>query len=538
MMSAPKIRKAGRLKSGFAALLLALSASAAGFAAGDASAQTVIAVPHSGLRILDPIITTAHIVRNHGYMIYDTLLALDSSFTPRPQMAEYTISDDKLTYTFKLRDGLKWHDGTPVTAEDCVASLQRWGKRDTSGQVLFDKTESLTAADDKTIVLKLKEPFNYVLDVLAKPSSVVPFMMPKRIAETPADTAITEHIGSGPFKFVESEYQPGVKAVYEKFADYIPRTEPADWFSGGKVVKVDRVEWVSMPDAQTAINALQSGEIDYMETPPVDLLPLLEGNDELTVKVLNTLGSQTMGRMNFLYPPFDNKKIRQAAMKAMNQKDVLDALIGNADYYQICGAVFGCGTPLGSETGAESLIGKGDMEGAKALLKEAGYDGTPVVILQPTDVVTVKAQPVVAAAALREAGFNVELQPMDWQTLVTRRASQKPVAEGGWNLFFTNWIVPEIMTPLNNPMLNGRGTSGFFGWPTDPKLEELRAKYVAAASPEEQKTAAGELQAHAMDEVNYIPLGQYKNPSAWRNELSGFLESPVPLFWNIEKKED
>jgi peptide/nickel transport system substrate-binding protein len=178
------------------------------------------------------------------------------------------------------------------------------------------------------------------------------------------------------------------------------------------------------------------------------------------------------------------------------------------------------------------------VEGANALLKEAGYDGTPVVILQPTDVTTTKAQPVVAANALRAAGFNVELQPMDWQTVVTRRASQKPVAEGGWNMFFTNWIVPEIMTPLNNPMLNGRGKNGFFGWPTDPKLEELRAKYLAAKTPDEQKAAAGELQAHALDEVSYIPLGQYNVPSVWRNVVTGPLDAPVPVFWNIEKTEE
>ncbi|NTA13977.1 ABC transporter substrate-binding protein [Agrobacterium tumefaciens] len=529
-------REAGRLKSAAVAAVLTLTTALTGFASA-AFAKTLVAVPHSGLRILDPVITTAHIVRNHGYMVWDTLLSYDAELKVHPQMADYSISDDKMVYTFTLRDGLKWHDGTLVTAEDCVVSLQRWGKRDTSGQVMFDRTESLTATDEKTIVLMLKTPFPYVLDVLAKPSSIVPFMMPKRVAETPADTAITEIIGSGPFKFVQSEYQPGVKAVYEKFTDYVPRPEAANGLAGGKVVKVDRVEWVSMPDAQTAINAIQSGEIDYLEAPPVDLLPLVESNEELTVKKLQ-LGTQTMGRMNFLYPPFDNKKIRQAAMMAMSQKDVLDALIGNPDYYTICGSLFGCGTPLETEAGAEALTKGNGLDKAKALLKEAGYDGTPVVLMQPTDVVTIKGQPVVAAAALRAAGFNVDMQAMDWQTLVTRRASQKPPAEGGWNLFFTNWIVPEVMTPLNNPMLNGRGTQGFFGWPTDPKLEELRVKYIEAQSPEAQKVAATELQVHAMDEVNYVPLGQFNTPSVWRNELSGLLVSPIPIFWNIEKTEE
>jgi peptide/nickel transport system substrate-binding protein len=515
---------------------LAIAALALSATVGAVSAETLIAVPHSGLRVLDPILTTAHITRNHAYMIYDTLVGLDSSFKPQPQMADWTISPDKLVWTFKLRDGLKWHDGTPVTAEDCIASIKRWGSRDSSGQLLMERTASLVATDARTITLTLKEDFAYVLDVLAKPSSSAAFMMPKRIAQTPADTAITEHIGSGPFKFVTKEYQPGVKAVYEKFADYLPRKEPASWLAGGKVVKVDRVEWVTMPDSQTALNAIASGEIDYIEAPPPDLLPLVESNPELQVKLLATLGQQTMGRMNFLHPPFDNPKIRKAALLALRQKDFLEALVGSPKYYKVCGALFGCGTPFEDESGAATLIANGDVAAAKALLKEAGYDGTPIVLLHPTDVITVKTQPVVAAQLLRAAGFVVDLQPMDWQTLVTRRASQKPPAEGGWNMFFTNWIVPEIMTPLFNPMLSGRGKAGFVGWPDDPQLEKLRADFVAAKTPEAQKKAASAIQAHAMDVVNYVPLGEYKIPSVWRKETSGWLESPVPLFWNVVKK--
>src|ERR1700754_3391265 len=257
-----------------------------------AAGKTITAVMHSDLRFLDPIITTAYIQRDYGYMVYDTLLAMDSNFKIQPQMAEYKDSDDKLTYTFTLRDGLKWHDGTPVTAEDCVASLQRWGKRDGMGQKLMDFTASLEATDAKTITLKLKEPYGLVLESIGKPSSVVPFMMPKRVAETPADKAITEQIGSGPFKFVASEFQPGVKAVYEENKDYVPRKEPPSWASGGKVVKVDRVEWLTMADAQTAVNALQSGDVDFMENPSFDLLPLLAADKQLVVKTLSPLGFQ------------------------------------------------------------------------------------------------------------------------------------------------------------------------------------------------------------------------------------------------------
>src|SRR5215510_1837929 len=338
-----------------------------------AEAKTITAVMHSDLRILDPIITTAYIQRDYGYMVYDTLLAMDSDFKIRPQMADWKVSDDKLAYTFTLRDGLKWHDGTPVTAEDCVASLKRWGRKDNMGQKLMDFAASIEAADAKTIVLKLKEPYGLVLESIGKPSSYAPFMMPKRLAETPDGQQIPEQIGSGPFKFVKAEFQPGVKAVYEKNPDYVPRKEPASWTSGGKVVKVDRVEWITMPDGQTAVNSLQSGDIDFMENPPFDLIPVLEGNPDIKMQVLNTFGFQTLGRMNFLLPPFDNVKVRRAALLAIGQKDVLDALVGNAKYQEQCGAFFVCGTPLATDVDSGALAKNGNTEAAKKALAESGY---------------------------------------------------------------------------------------------------------------------------------------------------------------------
>src|SRR6202165_1478665 len=419
-------------------ILAVLALSAALRLQAIAAGKTLTAVMHSDLRVIDPGFTTAYITRDHGYMLYDTLLATDADFKIQPQMADWKVSDDKLTYTFTLRDGLKWHDGAPVTAEDCVASLKRWGKSDNMGQKLMDFTASIEATDARTVTLKLKEPYGLVLESIGKPSSYVPFMMPKRMAEPPPGQQIKEQIGSGPFKFVQSEFQPGVKAVYEKNKDYVPRKEPPSWTSGGKLVKVDRVEWITMPDAQTAVNALQSGDIDFMEIPPFDLLPALAANKELKVETLSKLGFQTIGRMNFLYPPFDNVKVRRAAFMAMNQKDVLDAMIGNPEYYKICGAVFICGTPLASDVGSESLVKGNGMAEAQKLLAESGYDGTPVVVLAPGDVVTLKAQPIVAAQLRRKAGLKVEVQAADWQTVVSRRASQKPPKEGGWNMFFTN----------------------------------------------------------------------------------------------------
>jgi peptide/nickel transport system substrate-binding protein len=525
------------IASNVALSVLALSAVLA--LSPPAHAKTITAVMHSDLRIIDPIFTTAYITRDHGYMVFDTLLATDSKFKVQPQMADWKVSDGKLTYTFTLREGLKWHDGAPVTAEDCVASLRRWAKIDAMGQKLMEFTENLDATDAKTITLKLKEPYGLVLESIGKPSSNVPFMMPKRLAETPSNQQIKEQIGSGPFKFVAAEFQPGVKAVYEKNKDYVPRKEAPDWTSGGKVVKVDRVEWITMSDAQTAVNALQSGDIDFVEAPPFDLLPVLAADKDLKVETLSKLGFQTVGRMNFLYPPFDNIKVRRAAFLAMNQKDVLDALVGNPDYYRICGAVFICDTPLATDIGSETLVKGNGMAAAQKLLAESGYDGTPVVLLAPGDVVTLKAQPIVAAQLLRKAGFKVDVQATDWQTVVSRRASQKPPKEGGWNIFFTNLTGADALNPVGLSQIGGRGKNGgWFGWPDSPGIEAMRDAFSRTSSPEEQKKIAAEIQRAVYDEVIYIPLGQFIGAAAWRKSLTGVLGGPAtPVFWNIDKSE-
>jgi peptide/nickel transport system substrate-binding protein len=522
-----------------AGLAIALTIALLPAVAAQAASKTLVAVMHSSLRVLDPIVTTAYISRDHGYMIYDTLLALDADLKVRPQMADWKISDDKLTYTFTLRDGLKWHDGLPVTAEDCVASLKRWGARDAMGQKLMNFTASIVATDARTITLRLKEPYALVLESIAKPSSNVPFMMPKRVAETPADTPITETIGSGPFKFVKSEFQPGVKVVYEKNKDYVPRNEPPSWLAGGKVVKVDRVEWVTMSDAQTAVNALQSGEIDFFEQPSLDLLPILEADDNIQVGILNKLGNIPFARMNFLIPPFNNEKIRRAAFLALNEKDVLDAIVGNPKYYKICGAMFGCGTPLATEAGAETLIKGNGMAEAKKLLAESGYDGTPIVILGPPDVPTIMAEATISTQLLRQAGFKVDLQATDWQSIVQRRASQKPVSEGGWNMFFSFWVGVDIVDPVVNASLNARGPKGgWFGWYEDAKLEDLRDQFSRASTLEERKRIAEEVQKRAYEQVAYIPLGRTDQPSAWRKSLKGLLDgAAVPVFWNVEKQD-
>ena len=271
----------------------ALAAATTALFSVTAEAQTLKVVKHSDVKIVDPIWTTAYIVRNYGYMVYDTLLAVDEKLDVKPQMLEsWKVSDDKLTYTFTLRDGLKFHDGASVTSEDCIASIKRWASRDAMGQKLMGFTKALAAVDDKTFTLTLTEPYGLVIESLGKPSSNVPFIMPKRIAETPGNTQIKEFIGSGPFVFRADLWRPGEKTVYDKFKDYKPRAEPPSALSGGKNVYVDRVEWINITDPQTAANALLTGEIDIIEQPLIEMLPLLEKDKNIEVKDLNPLGSQ------------------------------------------------------------------------------------------------------------------------------------------------------------------------------------------------------------------------------------------------------
>ncbi len=492
-------------------------------------------VPHADLKNIDPIWTTAYITRNHGYMVYDTLFAMDENLEPQPQMVEsWEVSDDLTVWTFVLRDGLQWHDGTKVTAADCVASLKRWGARDGMGQKLMDVTTSLEATDDKTIVLTLSEPYGLVLESIGKISSNVPFMMPKAIAETDPFEQIPEVIGSGPFKFAKDEWVPGSKVVYLKNEDYVPRDEPPSAAAGGKVVKVDRVEWLYLPDSNTAMNALISGEIDYYEQAPTDLVPILEAAEGVVVEINDPLGSQGMLRMNHLYPPFDNQAIRQAVLKGINQETYMQAALGNPDYYKVCYTYYACGSPLDSDAGTES-IREPSIEEAAKMLEAAGYDGTPVVMLQPTDVPILNAVSLVTAQMLRDIGFEVDMQAMDWSTLTSRRAVKDPPAEGGWNIFHTWWIGGDIINPISNIGLSTGGVErAWFGWPSDERIESLRDAFSKEPDPEKQKQIAAEIQARAIEIGTHGNYGTFFVPVAYRDNVKGLIRSPVQFFWNIE----
>lgn len=519
-----------------AGLIAAAALATVGLVPTAAVAQGVLRlVPHADLRNIDPIWTTAYITRNHGYLVFDTLFALDENLEVQPQMAEgHEVSEDGLVYTITLREGLTFHDGSPVTAEDAVASLERWAERDGMGQKLMSVMEGFEVVDDRTFTLTLAEPYGLVLESLGKISSNVPFIMPKRLAETPATEQIPEVIGSGPFRFVEADWQPGNLVVYERFEDYVPREEPASYAAGGKVAKVDRVEWHYIPDPATATQALLAGEVDLYEQPAVDLIPMIESDPSITVEIVDPLGTQGVIRFNFLHPPFDNKLIRQAAMHAVSQEDYMYAMLGDPQYFEeFCGAYFMCGGPFETDVGSEILREK-NLERARELLEEAGYDGEEVVILDPTDVPVAHGQSLVTAQALREIGMNVRLEAMDWATMTSRRTVREAPSQGGWNIFPTWWLAVDQLNPISNISVAASGDDAWFGWPENERIEELRDQFAKATDPEEQMRIVEELQVELYDFVPYIPTGQYYQPTAWRENVSGVLETPVPFFWNIE----
>ena len=502
--------------------------------------KTLRLVVRSDLRILDPIWTTAYVSRNHGYMVFDTLFALDSKFTPRPQMVgEYNVSPDQLVYKFTLRKGLKFHDGQPVRGADCVASLRRWMARDALGQTLASAIDEMTATDDRSFAVRLTEPFPLLVNALAKVSSPVPFIMPERLAKTDPYQQITEAVGSGPFKFVAEEFQPGNKVVYAKNADYVPRNERPDWASGGKVVNIGRVEWVYLPDHMTAASALNNGEVDWWEEVTPDLVPLLAPNLDITIERSDPLGSMAFLRFNHLNPPFDNVKMRQAVLAVADQADFMSAFVGDPKSWRPCASFFTCGTPMANDAGSVKLTGERDFDKARRLIAEAGYNGEKIVILDGIDQPSPHAQALVSFELLRKLGLNVELASSDWGTLSVRRASKNPIDEGGWSIFTSDWVGADVLDPSLNYGLRGNGAAApWFGWLADDRLEELRTEWLKASDEATRREIAVNMQKHAFEVVPYIPTGQWYPMTAYRNNIKGIIIGPALFMWNIEKLQE
>jgi peptide/nickel transport system substrate-binding protein len=491
-------------------------------------------VPQANLANPDPIWTSATIAHIHGHMVWEMLYGVDDNLVPRPQMlAGHELSPDSLTWRLTLRDGLKFHDGEPVRSADCIASIARWARRNGFGQQIMLQMGEMKVVDDKRFDIRLTKPFPQLPYALGAAAC---FIMPERIAKTDAFTQIPDYVGSGPFRFLRNEWVAGASAAYERFADYVPRQEPPSFWAGGKVVHFDRIEWQVMPDPATAAAALQRGEVDWVEQPIFDLVPMLRKSPGVNVAAMDRLGNLAMIAFNHLHPPFDNVKLRRALLPAVSQEDFVQAVVGEQ---QDLGAVgvgaFTPNTPCANSAGMEILTGKRDVALAKKLVAESGYNGEPVLLMSPSDQPALATMAQVTEALFKSVGINVQFASMDWGTLVQRRASKEPVAKGGWNVFCTTWAGLSVSNPGSHTPLRGNGGAAWFGWPTDPKMEQLRDAWFQAPDEAAQKKLCEEMQLRVFENVPFIPVGQWFYPTAYRSNLTGMVRASSPLFWGVRR---
>jgi peptide/nickel transport system substrate-binding protein len=499
------------------------------------NARTLRFVPQANLSLLDPIFTTAQPTVNHGWAIYDLLFGVNAKLEPQPQMAEgYTLSEDDRTYVIKLRDGLKFHNGEPVRAQDCAPSLKRWAARETIGQTMWQYVDECAATDDRTLKITLKRPIPIFIQAIARGGASVAFMMPEHVAKTDPFKQISDTTGSGPYKFLPDEFVPGAHAAYARNTSYVPRQEPAEWMVGGKVAHFDRIEWRIIPDSGTAAAALQAGEVDWYEQVEPDLVPLLRRNPAIHIGSHNPTGYNGVLRFNHLHPPFNNVAVRRAVIMAIKQSDYMASVTGgDATAYQTCKSMFPCGSHYGQEVGTEAM--QGDLDKARAMLRDSGYNGEKAVLLNPTDLATVGPLGNVTYDLLRKIGINVEMVATDWGSVVQRRVSREPVEKGGWSIIHT-WAPSTIRyTPVEHSQIRGLGPTAWFGWYKDDTIEALTRRFVEASTAEERDAAVLEIHKRAFEMVPCIPLGTFQIRTAYRSNLTGVIEATGPYFWNVRR---
>lgn len=502
-----------------------------------AQTESVLKVVLDGeVNILDPIASTNYRTRDLAYMVFDMLIAMDSKGNYKPQMLEsWTISPDGMKYNFKLRPGLEFSDGAPVTAQDCVASIERWGKRDAMGKQLMASLKALTVIDSQNFTLELAKPYGYVIEALGKPSSNVLAIMPARLAATEPTKQVSELIGSGPFVFRKDLWVPGSRMVLDKNPKYKPRPEPADGLAGGKRALVDRIELLVIPDSATRVSALQTGEIDFLHQVPFDFVPILREAKGVSLDIGHGLASYMLAaRPNHLQPPFNNLKIRQALQALMDQHAMLAALGAPPELVKECQSMFMCDAPYTSTAGTQNLK-RPDIERAKALMKEGGYKGEPVVVLHATDILTIHLFATVLEDSMRKAGFNVVVRASDWATVAQRRFSKEPLDKGGWSLMPLQWVGFDLGTPLTHYGIAYNCTDGYAGWSCDKETTRLMAQFIAETNQGKRQALADQIQQRAHETVSVVLGGQFTFANAYRSNLKGVLSVGIPVFWNIQK---
>lgn len=497
--------------------------------------KTVTFVPQADLASLDPVWTTADVTRNYSLAVFDTLYAYDAQYTVQPQMiAGDRVDADGKLWELTLRDGLKFHDGEKVLAKDCVATIKRFAKRNPFGQALMARVAEISAPSDTVIRFRLNKPFPLLRTALAEFYCAI---MPERLAALdPFTTQIPEAIGSGPFKFVASERIPGSRVVFAKNEAYVPRADGVPSFNAGpKIVYLDRVVWNFIPDAATNAAAMVQGEIDGWEQPTIDLIPELKRNKKISVSVKDRTGEIGCLRFNELFPPFDNPAIRRVVVDAMDQKEIMEAVAGaDPSLIKTDVGIFVPGTPMASTVGIERTRGPKDYDKLKKALAASGYNGEKIVVLAATTFPSIWAEAQVACDTLKRIGFNLDIQALDWGTVVQRRASQEPIDKGGWNIFYTYLGGFGNVSPAPNIAIRGNGKSAWFGWPTNAKIETLYEAWFEAPDLAAQKQICEQMQAAFWADPSFAPLGMYEQPIAYQSWISDVRDG-FPQFYGMKK---
>ena len=506
--------------------------------AGAEAAKVVRFIPLGDLTVRDPLRTSAKVTLHHSYMVFDTLYGMDAGFNVSPQMVEgHRTEADGTVWELMLRAGLRFHDGQPVLARDAVASIRRWAAVDSLGQTLLARTDELSAPDDRTIRFRLKAPFPLLPLALGKVQPTMCAVMPERLANTPAATPLTEMVGSGPFRFLANEVNSGAHYAYEKFAGYVPRpTGQASQTAGPKIVNVDRVEWTVIPDPATARAALGTGQADWWERPVFDLLPDMARDRNLVIWRNDPLGETSTLVVNQAQPPFDKPALRRALLGAISQQDVMQAVAGDDQTYWRTGVGWiPEGSPWATTAGMDALNRPADPARTKAALAAAGYGGERVVFMIASDIPDILAAGQVAADALTRAGLDLDVQVIDFGSVVQRRISRKPVAEGGW----TCLVVPTpgyyIADPATAPNLRGTGELPSNGFMKSSAVEALYSSWIDAPDDVARHGLAPKVQEQLAQDVPFVPLGQYFDPTIYRSSIGNMTPGGLIRFWGLTK---
>jgi peptide/nickel transport system substrate-binding protein len=516
---------------------VAAPALAAPALAAQPGTRTLRFIPNADLAWFDPSFWPFLETRNHAMMVYDTLFATDAEGRIQPQMAEgHRVEDDGRTWTIRLREDLAFHNGEPVLARDCVASILRWGNHAAMGQSLLAATQELVAADDRTIVFRLGQRFPLLSAALGSQAMQVCAIMPAWLLEGMDFLAITQVVGSGPYRYLADERVPGKRLAYARNAAYVPRaTGTPSFLAGPKHAHFDRVEWLPM-GAEAAQEALQSGRADWWQSPPAAAHPALAANPALVLALHDRAGFMGTLRLNHLVPPFSTPAACRALLPAIDQAAFMQAASGAGPEFRRDGVGFFCPeSPMASQAGIGALRSPPDLAAARGALEAAGALGAPITVLSIADMPAPRAMATMGAEMLRRLGLEVEVVQVPLRNLIARLLRTQPSGAGGWNAVFGYWSGHDMWDPGMHRYLRGEGPSGEVGWPTSDALEAMRRAWLATPDLAVRRTIAAEMQVQAFQDVPYIPLGQWQVPTAYDRRLQGMLQG-YPLFWNLRRE--